>query len=130
MSQCSRVLEVLRDHRIHTMEEIHQRAGTMRLNSRISDLRKMGYNIACFKTGRVYRYQLLPLLETVQTPGETAATAAASGPPASGPSSTSGGPSPDAAVGPKEAGSAPSPQEDPQRGQLPSKQLSVFEAAA
>jgi len=63
MSQCSRILEVLRDHRIHDMREIHQRAGTMRLNSRIAELRSRGHNIVCFKTGGVYRYQMLSELD-------------------------------------------------------------------
>jgi hypothetical protein len=128
MSQCSRVLQVLRDHKPHSIEEIHQRAGTMRLNSRISDLRNMGYFIEHYIKDGLHTYEMLD--GTVREPGEVAATAADTDPLALGPSSTSGGPSPDAAVGPKEAGSAPSPQEDPQRGQLPSKQLSVFEAAA
>lgn len=45
MSQCARVLEVLADHRFHSIQEIHQRAGTMRLNSRIAELRKRGHDI-------------------------------------------------------------------------------------
>jgi len=43
VSQCDRVLAVLRDGRKHTIEEIHERAGTMRLNSRVADLRRKGH---------------------------------------------------------------------------------------
>lgn len=57
-SQCDRVLAVLKDGRPHTMEEIHQFAGFMRLNSRVSDLRKRGHTITCDKAGGVYTYQL------------------------------------------------------------------------
>ncbi len=59
MSQCSRVLEVLRDGKPHSIEEIHERAGTMRLNSRISDLRRMGYFITYFRKDGLHTYQLL-----------------------------------------------------------------------
>ncbi len=46
-SQARRVLYVLADGQWHTTAEIHRRAGTMRLNSRISDLRNQGQNIEC-----------------------------------------------------------------------------------
>jgi hypothetical protein len=59
MSQCSRVLEVLRDGKPHSIQEVHDRAGMMRLNSRISDLRNMGYNIAYFRKDGLHTYQLL-----------------------------------------------------------------------
>ena len=61
-SQCDRVLAVLNDGQWHRMEEIHQRAGFMRLNSRISDLRDRGHIIECDKSGRIYRYRLLETL--------------------------------------------------------------------
>lgn len=50
-SQCDRVLAVLADGNVHTITEIHERAGTMRLNSRISELRARGHTIVC---GRSY----------------------------------------------------------------------------
>lgn len=46
-SQCARVLRVLADGRTHSVPEIHRRAGTMRLNSRIAELRKQGFAIEC-----------------------------------------------------------------------------------
>ena len=64
-SQCARVLEVLSDCEWHTVAEIHDRAGTMRLNSRISDLRlKYGYAIEHDVEGagvgaHKHRYRLL-----------------------------------------------------------------------
>lgn len=45
-SQCERILAVLADGDLHTTAEIHQRAGYSRLNSRIAELRKRGWNIA------------------------------------------------------------------------------------
>lgn len=59
-SQCSRVLAVLADGLPHRMQEIHQRAGFMRLNSRISELRQRGHHIVCDKAGHAYIYTLLP----------------------------------------------------------------------
>jgi hypothetical protein len=63
-SQTQRVLAVLADGRPHTTSEIHRRAGTMRLNSRISEMRKAGHDIICEKVpGRrgptAFRYTLL-----------------------------------------------------------------------
>lgn len=50
-SQNERILEVLADRKPHTVTEIHERAGTCRLNSRISELRKRvrteGLDIVC-----------------------------------------------------------------------------------
>jgi len=62
-SQCDRVLEVLADGRPHTITEIHERAGTMRLNSRISQMRSRGHNIVCERVGQDYRYTLIPPLD-------------------------------------------------------------------
>lgn len=65
-SQCDRVLEILADGREHSVTEIHARAGTMRLNSRVAELRsKRGLTIVCHRGGGDYRYQLLvgPLAE-------------------------------------------------------------------
>jgi hypothetical protein len=45
VSQCQRVLDVLKDGRWHTITEIHERAGMMRLNSRVAELRSRGHNI-------------------------------------------------------------------------------------
>ena len=60
-SQCDRVLRVLRDGRPHTIAEIHARAGTMRLNSRVAELRKRyGLEIVCWRDRQTYVYQLLP----------------------------------------------------------------------
>jgi hypothetical protein len=57
-SQCDRVLAVLRDGDWHDINEIHRRAGTMRLNSRISDLRARGHLIDCKPNGAKTRYRL------------------------------------------------------------------------
>jgi hypothetical protein len=68
-SQCARVLAVLQDGKPHSIQEIHERAGTMRLNSRVSELRTRGHPIRCWRTrtrrpdGRpdwAYWYQLTP----------------------------------------------------------------------
>jgi hypothetical protein len=65
-SQCHRVLAVLADYKPHTVPEIHRKAGTMRLNSRIAELRdRYGYDIACEHVSRrkgaaAYRYKLSP----------------------------------------------------------------------
>lgn len=62
-SQCERVHAVLRDHAWHSIEEIHQRAGTMRLNSRISDLRERGLSIEHSIRHGHHGYRLVPLGE-------------------------------------------------------------------
>jgi hypothetical protein len=59
MSQCSRVLDVLADGRSHDIAEIHARAGTMRLNSRVAELRERGHVIRCDVRRGVYSYVLL-----------------------------------------------------------------------
>lgn len=64
MTQTGAILEVLKDGKEHSVAEIHRRAGTSRLNSRISDLRRHGHVIRCFTVkGRTnaerYVYQLL-----------------------------------------------------------------------
>ena len=69
--QCGRVLEVLADGQSHSVTEIHQRAGTMRLNSRVSELRRHlkeeGQTIVCTRAGGTgpdsYLYTLVPLRE-------------------------------------------------------------------
>lgn len=75
-SQAKRVLLVLQDGRPHTIEEIHERAGTMRLNSRVAELRGHGHNIVCSRAAGTYLYQLLPSLvdrgEGATTPEATA----------------------------------------------------------
>lgn len=58
-SQCDRILEVLSDGEPHSMEAIHERVGTCRLNSRVAELRARGYTITCDKTGGRYVYQLV-----------------------------------------------------------------------
>ena len=47
MSQSARILDVLSDGRHHSVAEIHRRAGTSRLNSRVAELRSKGYEIEC-----------------------------------------------------------------------------------
>jgi hypothetical protein len=63
-SQCGRVLALLADGRRHTVPEIHERCGTMRLNSRVAELRTRGYDIECVrvpgKGAASYAYQLVP----------------------------------------------------------------------
>lgn len=63
-SQNARILRALADRRWHTVASIHRRAGTSRLNSRISELRKYGYEIEhetiAGKSGALgHRYRLL-----------------------------------------------------------------------
>lgn len=69
-TQNSRIYEVLKDERPHSVPEIHARAGTSRLNSRISDLRRwlspQGKTIVCERVkGRTgaaaYQYTIVPL---------------------------------------------------------------------
>lgn len=48
-SQTARILDVLKDRLSHTVPEIHRLAGTSRLNSRIAELRKRGYDIECVR---------------------------------------------------------------------------------
>lgn len=62
MSQCARVLAVLADGLPHDIAEIHDRAGTMRLNSRVAELRTRGHQIVCTRTGDTYSYRLLASL--------------------------------------------------------------------
>lgn len=69
-SQNARILQALAGGTWQTVEAIHSKAGTCRLNSRISELRKHGYTIehdtVPGKTGaRGHRYRLLG------GPGET-----------------------------------------------------------
>lgn len=68
-SQNARLLAVLADGEWHTSRELHERAGYMRTNSRISELRGHGHRILGEsipgETGTDgYRYRLL--LEPVQ----------------------------------------------------------------
>lgn len=63
-SQNARILKALSSGTWVTVAEIHRRAGTSRLNSRVSDLRKYGYEIeheaVPGKTGPLgHRYRLL-----------------------------------------------------------------------
>ena len=58
-SQCDRVLYVLEVGEAHTIQEIHERAGTMRLNSRVAELRKRGHEIVCTREKGTYVYRLL-----------------------------------------------------------------------
>jgi biotin operon repressor len=63
-SQNARILRALSDGRFHTVANIHRKAGTSRLNSRISELRKQGFEIehetVAGKTGSLgHRYRLL-----------------------------------------------------------------------
>lgn len=74
-SQTSRILAVLWDCKHHSVAEIHRRAGTSRLNSRISDLRKMGCSIelsrrAGRKGAQSYVYRLLAEPATIEMPRE------------------------------------------------------------
>lgn len=63
-SQNARILRALSKGKWVTVAEIHRRAGTSRLNSRISELRKYGYEIehetVPGKTGALgHRYRLV-----------------------------------------------------------------------
>lgn len=76
-SQCGKILGVLADGKPHLVSAIHRRAGYSRLNSRVSELRKRGYEIKCKHldgrgTGsKAYAYQWLnaPPLEPAPEPG-------------------------------------------------------------
>lgn len=64
VSQSARVLAVLKDGKPHSVPEIHKIAGTMRLNSRVADLRKRGHVIVCervkgLKGAAAYHYTWL-----------------------------------------------------------------------
>ena len=109
MSQCSRVLEVLRDGKPHSIQEIHERAGTMRLNSRISDLRNMGFNILYYRKDGLHTYQLLWGwgVRTETSDGSAAADSSLLGPPTT-PGSSAVVHAPEAGHLPR-AGSAASP---------------------
>jgi biotin operon repressor len=69
LSQNARILEVLRDGQPHRMEEIHQRVGFCRLNSRIAELRDHGYKITCDKGGGLYVYRLIGEVEASAASG-------------------------------------------------------------
>ena len=62
-SQCGKILRVLIDGKPHTSAEIHRRCGPSRLNSRIAELRKRGWDIKSFhvegeRGAAGYGYQL------------------------------------------------------------------------
>lgn len=70
-SQCDLIQAVLSDGQPHRMEEIHQRVGFCRLNSRIAELRsKRGLNIVCDKSGGTYSYRLVGALSEPEPRGE------------------------------------------------------------
>lgn len=63
-SQCSKILRVLQDGKPHTSAEIHRLCGPSRLNSRIAELRKRGWEIKSFhiegeRGAAGYGYQLI-----------------------------------------------------------------------
>ena len=130
MSQCSRVLEVLRDGKPHSIQEIHERAGTMRLNSRVSDLRSMGWFITYYRKDGLHTYQLLyGIVREAQGAG---CSAAPDGNPGSrGPSIDIGGPPETPVLTPESAGVlspvAPAAPQPHQGGGH--QQLTVWEAA-
>lgn len=50
MSQCDQILAVLKDGRLHSIQEIHSIVGPCRLNSRVAELRRPergGHDIRC-----------------------------------------------------------------------------------
>ena len=114
MSQCDRVIDVLCDGKPHSIQEIHRRAGSMRLNSRISDLRRWGLRIVYFRKDGLHTYQLLNAGTAQAAEEESGAS-----PPLLGPSPV---PSPLAA----DEGSPPGPPVDAQVTQA--GQLSIPEA--
>jgi hypothetical protein len=68
-SQCGRILALLRDGEPHSMREIHRVCGFSRLNSRVSELRKVyGYVIDCVK-GRDPVYRLVGRSLSTETVG-------------------------------------------------------------
>ena len=63
-SQCDRVLAVLKDGQWHSIDEIHQRAGTMRLNSRVAELRSRRLlDVRHSVKDGVHGYRLVGVLE-------------------------------------------------------------------
>lgn len=67
-SQCDRVLAALADGSWHNIGEIHAAAGTMRLNSRVAELRTRGHRIVHTIVNGEHGYTLLPRLEEVDAP--------------------------------------------------------------
>lgn len=63
LSQCDRILAFLADGEPHTMTRVHQAVGFCRLNSRVSELRKRGHRIECWRDGADYVYRLVSLGE-------------------------------------------------------------------
>lgn len=115
MTQGQRVLSILSDGKPHAHGEFY---GFCVLHSRVSELRKKGFNIACWRDGDDYVYQLLSELGTVRAERGQGSAASGGNPSLLGQSPTSGCSS----VGP---GSF-TPRKDPGQGQ----QLSVWESAA
>ena len=58
MTHCERVLDLLSDGKPHSAMELY-RLGCI-AHSRVSDLRKRGHVIECWRAGDDYLYQLLP----------------------------------------------------------------------
>ena len=122
MTQGQRILAILSDGKRHSHHEFY---GFCVLHSRISDLRKRGYEITCFKTGGTYEYQLVGAVREGEAVGADGLAADSALP--HGPSDISG-PSVSQTPESAETGSPDGP-----RSSLPfagGHQLSVFEAAA
>jgi hypothetical protein len=120
-SQNDRVQAVLegRPNEWLSIQEIHAKAGTMRLNSRISDLRlKRGLNIEYRVVDGLHCYRLLDGPPVFSSPGTDG------GPSSSTISETAGGDEFAETAGPVLAPHAGSPQNEPVR------QLHIWEQAA
>lgn len=57
MTHNAKVLELLSDGKPHSHQELYRLY--VIAHSRVSDLRKQGHNIACWKEGDLHWYQLL-----------------------------------------------------------------------
>jgi hypothetical protein len=121
VTQGQRILAILNDGKRHSHHEFY---GFCVLHSRISDLRKKGHSIVCFKTGGVYEYQLFG---SVQEPGLVPAIGGADRDrPALGPS-RHGPPEPSVS---EADGDCAGPGLSPSKAPPGPAQLSIFEAAA
>lgn len=63
VSRADRMLEVLRDRRPHSREEIFERVGFMLTNNAASELRERGYDVEHRVERRIHIYQLVGLDE-------------------------------------------------------------------
>jgi hypothetical protein len=118
VTQRQRVMSILNDGKPHTHHEFY---GFCVLHSRISELRKKGFNIACWRDGDNYVYKLLPSLGAVRESEEVWADGTADPP-------TLGLPSAEQPTTGPAVSLLPSSLDEAQP--VPTRQLEIWEAAA